>query len=135
MAFNITIGVGGRDIKYILSPGVIRIHNDDDLKSLFNETKNYCYEVARAGRECYAGCFRKDFGVSERSMVFEILLHVYPDKAARAALSLNLPILSELARKISSHTGIIDIGENDPERIFFNLLDKLLDRIIRQIKC
>ncbi|WP_291583258.1 hypothetical protein [Clostridium sp. UBA6640] len=44
---------------------------------------------------------------------------IYPDKAAQAIT--NIPLISNLANKIISHTSVIDCGENDSEKDGFEV--------------
>ncbi|SFB44327.1 hypothetical protein [Clostridium frigidicarnis] len=92
------------DILYRVEPKIVRINNDDSLKSYLSEAHKGSLNVSKMVKLTYYKTYSENIDITDLSMAVEILGHVYPDKIAKY-----LPL--GLGDKILVHTSVIDIGE------------------------
>ncbi|AQR95537.1 hypothetical protein [Clostridium saccharoperbutylacetonicum] len=108
----------------------IHIENHINLQNLLKDSSEYAFNVALKCKDVFREINGRDFNVSDGSMSVEILGHVYPDKLAHN-LANWIPAAAHLARYITDHTSIIDIGEpnHDDKRWVWDSLAPYLGSI------
>lgn len=122
------LSVYGYDLSVEFLPGLIRIKNDDLLKTMLKQPSNRSGAIARKIRDRYYEIYGESINISTNSLAVEILGHVFPDQVFNAIK--NIPTLENISNKILSHTNIIDCGENDDERWVWNLLAPFYEFIL-----
>jgi len=131
MGYTTTLYVKGHDITITVVDGGISIINNEELQNLIDENERYLIDLARASKEIYKRHIKKSFGVENTSFALETLAHVVPDELGRKVrnflddasipTSVRKVIIAGLD-KFLERTSIVDIGEDDTERSFFDTL-------------
>lgn len=108
-----TISIRSHNIQCELELHMVRVTNDDELKTLLaQDTEAATSELASKIKEEYLKQFGVDYKVSENSVLVEIWGHVYAEKMAEAIKSLSpLKLVNTVADKIIYHCEVIDMGE------------------------
>jgi hypothetical protein len=133
-SYSTTIYVRGYDISIEVGEGYINIDNDSELEGLADRYPEDLIDLARSAREIYRRQIGESFDVSSYSMAFEIVGHIYPDRVAEIVSDFADYIpgslgdrVKEEAEAILRRTRVVNIGEDDGHRWFFDALGDYLE--------
>ena len=134
-SYETTIRFQGYDITFEVRPGNINLDYDSELRDLvYDSSASDIRDLANRMKEIYKRHVGESFSVSSTSMVFEIAAHVYPDEIADFVED-NIDLFPRSIRddvqdvidSIQDRTRVINIGEDDEERVVFDAIADYLN--------
>lgn len=133
-SYETTIRFNGYDITFEVRRGNINIENDREFRNLISDSSSKdIADLTSRMKEIYKRHIGESFDVSNTSMVLEIAAHVYPDDFANFVEdNINLvpsrirDDVRDLMDQLKERTRVINIGEDDRERIVFDNLARVI---------